>query len=422
MIKMLKKTTTSLLNGTLAAVQKVLQRDHLLLVLDCVHLRLVVLQEQLRVGLQHRLQFICNHRAAQSEVANDVVQVANIHVEELVLGGTVHDREVLLHQKVLVELDVLELDVVEVSVQAGVQRHDGVHEVRGLLLVEQSHETGTTDHGDGLHLLSTDGIGGELAVLSEDTLQLASNTLHGDVLSGRSDTGHGQTNVDGGALTTSEQLRVKVNLAVGDGNHVGDDVSRHVVGQGLHNGQSCHGTATLSGGEHGSTLQQTRVQIEDITGVRLTTRGTAEQQRQLTVGNGLLGQIVVNAQAVTATVHEVLTHGHTGVWGKELQTSRLGSCGSHDRRVLQCTVRLQQAVNTGDVGATLANRHVNGNDGILRQNLLVHSHLVDDGRDGNRRLTRLTVTDNQLTLATTNGNHRVDGLEASEQIVVHRGA
>lgn len=46
------------------------------------------------------------------------------------------------------------------------------------------------------------------------------------------------------------------------------------------------------------------MQVENVTGVGLTTRGTTEQQRHLTISDGLLGQIVVNDQGVTAIVPE----------------------------------------------------------------------------------------------------------------------
>ena len=46
------------------------------------------------------------------------------------------------------------------------------------------------------------------------------------------------------------------------------------------------------------------MKIEDITGVGLTSRGTAEQEGHLTVGNGLLGKIIVDDQGVLAVVTE----------------------------------------------------------------------------------------------------------------------
>jgi hypothetical protein len=52
----------------------------------------------------------------------------------------------------------------------------------------------------------------------------------------------------------------------------------------------------------GGTLQQTGVEVEDVTGVSLTARRTTQQQRHLTIGNGLLRQIVVDDQGMLAVV------------------------------------------------------------------------------------------------------------------------
>eukprot|EP01084_Bolivina_argentea_P281735 482109_1 len=413
---------TRRLDGALAGVEKVLEGNDLLLALDGVHLGLVVLEEELGVALEHGLELVLHDGGVEGEVADDVVEVTNVHVEELVGGGAVEDGEVLAEEQVLVELDVLELDVIEVTLKAGVEGDDGVEEVGGLLLVEEGDEAGTTDHGDGLDLLATDGVGGELAVLGEDGLELTGDGLHGDVLGGGTNTGHGETNVDGGALTTGEQLGVEVDLAVSDGDDVGDNVGGHIVGEGLNDGEGSDGTTTTAGGKHGSALQETGVEVEDVTGVGLTTGGTAEEEGELTVGNSLLGQIVVDAEAMATAVHEVLTHGDTGVGGKELETSGLGGGGGHDGGVVQGTVGLEETVDTGDVGATLANGDVDGDDGVLGQNLLVHADLVDDGGDGNGGLTGLAITNNQLTLTTTDGDHGIDGLETGQDVVVHGGA
>ena len=53
------------------------------------------------------------------------------------------------------------------------------------------------------------------------------------------------------------------------------------------------------------------MEVENVTGVGLTSRGTTEQERHLTVGDGLLGEIVVDDDGVLAVVTEVLTHGGT---------------------------------------------------------------------------------------------------------------
>ena len=50
-------------------------------------------------------------------------------------------------------------------------------------------------------------------------------------------------------------------------------------------------------------------------------------------------------------------------------------------------------------------------DTVDRFALFVKFLLVDDGVNGNGGLTRLTVTDNQLTLSATDRNHRVDSFQ-----------
>ena len=100
------------LHRTLAAVEELLKCNQLLLVLDQVHPGSVVLHEDLCVRLKHRLELLLEDRGGQRHEADDVVKVADIHVEKPVLRGTVKNAEVLVHEDVLVELDVLQLDVV----------------------------------------------------------------------------------------------------------------------------------------------------------------------------------------------------------------------------------------------------------------------------------------------------------------------
>jgi hypothetical protein len=55
------------------------------------------------------------------------------------------------------------------------------------------------------------------------------------------------------------------------------------------------------------------VEIEDITWEGFTTGWASEQQRHLTVSNGLLGKIVVDDEGMLAIVTEVLTNSASGV-------------------------------------------------------------------------------------------------------------
>jgi hypothetical protein len=80
-----------------------------------------------------------------------------------------------------------------------------------------------------------------------------------------------------------------------------------------------------------TTLESTRVMVNDITWVGLTNGRTTKQQRHLTVmlaSDGLFGQVIVKDHSVPAVVGELLSHGCTRVRGQELQRRRVGSGGS----------------------------------------------------------------------------------------------
>lgn len=79
--------------------------------------------------------------------------------------------------------------------------------------------------------------------------------------------------------------------------YVSGNVGRHITTLGLDDGQGSQGSSTELLAHLRSTLEQTRVEVEDVTGVSLTTGRTTEQQRHLTVGNGLLRQVIVDDES-----------------------------------------------------------------------------------------------------------------------------
>ena len=142
------------------------------------------------------------------------------------------------------------------------------------------------------------GKGSDLTVLGKLELERGGDLLHGLGLGSGADTGHGETDVDGGADTLKcrkqkvlaspptkhpiviyleEEIGLKENLAVSDGNDVGGNVGRHITSLGLDDGEGSHGSTLEVGVELGGTLEETRVEVEHITGVSLTTRGTCEK-------------------------------------------------------------------------------------------------------------------------------------------------
>lgn len=76
--------------------------------------------------------------------------------------------------------------------------------------------------------------------------------------------------------------------------YVGGNVSGHITTLGLNDGEGSEGSSTELLVHLGGTLKETGVEVEDITGVSLTTGRTTEKEGHLTVSDGLLGQIVVD--------------------------------------------------------------------------------------------------------------------------------
>ncbi len=154
----------------------------------------------------------------------------------------------------------------------------------------------------------------------------------------------------------------------------------------------------------GRPLQQSGVKVEHIAGIGFPARRPAQQQRDLPVGPGVLGQVVVDDQRLLALLHELLAHGAAGIGGDILQRGRLGSRGDDDDGVLHGVVLFQRGHHLGHLGQLLADGHIDA-DQVL-------TLLVNDGVDGQGRLARLPVADDQLALPAANGDHRVDGLDA----------
>lgn len=289
--------------------------------------------------------------------------------------------------------------------------HGGV-----LLLLEELGETLTTVEGllgGGIEIGTELGEGSNLTVLSQEQLQGTGDLLHGLDLGSGTDTGDGQTDVNGGTDTLVEQLRLQEDLTVSDGDDVGGNVGGDITTLGLNDGEGSEGTTTVLLVHLGGTLKETRVEVENVTGVGLTTRGTTEQQGHLTVGDGLLGKVIVDDDGVAAVVTEPLTHGTTSEGSKVLQRSSLGSSSSNDNGVLHGVVLLEGLDELSDGGTLLTDGNVDAVKLLALVGGVVPALLVQHGIKGDSGLTGLTVTNDQLTLTTADGDHGVDTLQTS---------
>lgn len=135
-----------------------------------------------------------------------------------------------------------------------------------LLLLEKLSQTLTTVEGllgGGIEIGTELGEGSNLTVLSQEQLQGSGNLLHGLDLGSGTDTRDGKTDVDSGTDTLVEELRLQEDLTVGNGDDVGGDIGRDITTLGLNDGQSGEGATTVLVVQLGSTLKETRVEVED---------------------------------------------------------------------------------------------------------------------------------------------------------------
>src|SRR5687767_3132436 len=105
-----------------------------------------------------------------------------------------------------------------------------------------------------------------------------------------------------------------------------------------------------------------------------------------------------------ATVAEVFTHRRSSVRREELHRCRIRSSRFNNDRVLESTEGFQGFDHLGHRGSLLSNGDVNTN--------YVLPFLINDGVDGDCRLSCLPVANDQLALTATDGHHCVNRLES----------
>src|SRR5438067_10697 len=256
--------------------------------------------------------------------------------------------------------------------------------------------------------------GRQLAVLREVEPQLAGHLAHGLDLGRAADARDREADVHGRPDAAVEEVGLQIDLAVGDRDHVGGDVGRHVAELGLDDRQRGERAAAERVVELGGALQQSRVQVEHVARVRLPARGPAQQQRELAIGGRVLAEVVVDAQRVALAVAKILAHGDAGVGGDVLQRRRLRGGGHDHRRERHRAGVLEHLHHLGHRRAFLADGDVEAED--------VLALLVDDGVHADGGLAGAAVTDDELALTAPDRDHRVDGLEPRLQRFLHRAA
>src|SRR5438876_4282264 len=256
--------------------------------------------------------------------------------------------------------------------------------------------------------------GRQLTILSEVEPQLAGHLAHRLDLRRAAHPRDRQADVDRGPDAAVEEVRLEVDLPVGDGDDVRRDVRGHVAELGLDDRQRGQRASAERVVELRRALEQARVQVEHVPRIRLAPGRPPEQQRELPVRRGVLGEVVVDAERVALPVPEVLPHRDARVRRDVLEGGRLGRRGHDDRRVLHGARVFENLDHLRHGRALLPDRDVEA--------VHVLALLVEDRVHADRGLAGPAVADDQLALAAPDRDHRVDGLEPGLERVLHRPA
>src|SRR5579872_554489 len=128
----------------------------------------------------------------------------------------------------------------------------------------------------------------------------------------------------------------------------------------------------------------------------------------------MFGQVVIDHQDVLPLLHPVLTHRAPGVRRDPLQSGGLEGRGAHDGRPLHRTVAFERRGNRRHLRFLLADGDVDAEE--------VLPLLIDDRIDADGGLAGLTIPENELALAASNRDHRVNRLDARLHRRIDRGA
>ncbi len=159
------------------------------------------------------------------------------------------------------------------------------------------------------------------------------------------------------------------------------------------------------------------MQIENITGIRLTARRTLQNKRYLTISHSLLRQIIINDKCITAGISDIFADGHSRKRRVIAHGCRIRSGSHNNYSVVKCAMLTQSVNSRGNRRSLLSDSHVYAID---RLPCLKIFPLVDDSVNSDCSLTYLAVSDDELTLSASYGHHSVHCLDTGLQRLVHR--
>mgnify|MGYP007061352762 CR=1 FL=1 len=253
--------------------------------------------------------------------------------------------------------------------------------------------------------------GSDFSVLSELEFQSTGNSLHSLNLSGRTDSADGKTDVNGRSDTLVEKFGFQENLSVGNGNDVSWNISRHITSLSLNDWKSSQTATSVSVGHLSGSFKKSGVEIEDITRVSLSSWRSSKKKGHLSVSNGLLGKIVVDNEGVLSVVSEELSDSASGVRSQELKRSGFGGGSGNDDGVFKSAHFAEGLDDVGDSGSLLSDSDVDAEKLFLNVAGIEVLLLVDDGINSNSGLASLSVTNDKLSLSSSDWDQTINGLE-----------
>ena len=159
----------------------------------------------------------------------------------------------------------------------------------------------------------------QFPILRQRELDAAGNLLDERHLGGATHPGYRYPRTHRRPDAGVEAIGFEEDLAVGNRNHVGGYEGRNVAGLCLDDWQRCQRPCfafdcaissrfDICGVDTCRALEQTRVQVKDVSGICFTTRRTLQQQRYLAIGPCLFRQVIINDQRIFTDITEKFAH------------------------------------------------------------------------------------------------------------------
>jgi len=265
--------------------------------------------------------------------------------------------------------------------------------------------------GGGIQIWTELGESSDFSVLGQLQFQLTGNLLHGLDLGGWSDSWDGKTDVDGWSDTLVEQFSFQEDLSVSNWDDVSWNISWDVTGLGLNDWKGSHTSSTEGLVHLGCSFQKSGVEIKDVTWIGLSSWRSSQKKWHLSVSDGLLWKIVINDQSVLSVVSEEFSNSASWIWSQELEWGGLWGSSGNDDGVSKGIMIFENLDDVGNSWSLLSDGDVNAEKLLVLISCIEVSFLIDDGIDGNSGLSGLSITDDQLSLSSSDGDKTVDGLK-----------